>query len=80
MKAIEFETCIKKRSISIPEQFQNLDNIRARVILLFSESEKQGNYDKNLLFLAFDKAQQKGIFKNIDNSVAWQKQVRDEWE
>jgi len=80
MKAIEFETCINKRSISIPEQFQNLDNIRARVILLFSEPEKQGNYDKNLLFLAFDKAQQKGIFKNIDNSVAWQKQVRDEWE
>ncbi len=80
MKAIEFETLIKQNSINIPSQFKNLDDVKAKVILLYSESEKKSNYDKKLLLLAFAKAQKKGLFEEISDSVAWQKQVRDEWE
>jgi hypothetical protein len=47
---------------------------------LYSESEKKSNYDKQALLLAFSKAQQKGVFENINNSITWQKQMRDEWE
>ncbi|MEY4904999.1 MAG: hypothetical protein RLZZ292_2814 [Bacteroidota bacterium] len=82
MQAIEFETFITHSAIKIPLQFQNLDNLKAKVIVLFSEPEpkKEGNYDKGILLLAFSRAQQKGIFKSISNSVTWQKQLRDEWE
>ncbi len=80
MQAVEFETYINQRAIQIPLQFQYIDNVRVKVILLYSEPEKKGNYNKQMLLLAFAKAQQKGVFKNINNSVTWQKQLRDEWE
>jgi len=61
-------------------QFKNLENVKAKVILLYSEAQTQGNYDKQKLLLAFAKAQKKGVFQSISNSVTWQKQLRDEWE
>ncbi len=80
MQAIEFETYVNHRAIQIPLQYQLIDNAKVKVILLYSEPETKGNYNKQLLLLAFTKAQQKGVFKNITNSVTWQKQSRDEWE
>jgi len=80
MQAIEFETYVNHRAIHIPSQYQLIDNAKVKVILLYSEPEKKGNYNKQLLLLAFEKAQQKGVFINISNSVIWQKQLRDEWE
>ncbi len=80
MQAIEFETYVNHRAIQIPMHYQIIDNAKVKVILLYSEPETKGNYNKQLLSLAFTKAQQKGVFKNITNSVTWQKQLRDEWE
>jgi len=80
MQAIEFETYIQQSSIHIPLQFKYLDDVKAKVILLYSEPEKKGNYNKQSLLNAFAKAQQKGVFRNIKDSVTWQKQLRDEWE
>jgi len=80
MQAIEFETFINQKAIQIPLQFQYIDNVRVKVILLYSEPENKGNYNKQSLLLAFANAQQKGVFKNITNSITWQKQQRDEWE
>ncbi len=80
MQAIEFETYVNHRAIQIPTHYQIIDNAKVKVILLYSEPETKGNYNKQLLLLAFTKAQQKGVFKNITNSVTWQKQLRDEWE
>jgi hypothetical protein len=80
MKAVEFETYIKRRLIHLPMRLRYLDNVKTKVILLYSESEKQSNYDKKALLLAFSKAQQKGVFNKMNNSVIWQKQMRDEWE
>jgi len=80
MQAIEFETYVNHRAIQIPMQYQLIDNAKVKVILLYSEPEKKGNYDKQLLLQTFAKAQEKGVFKQINNSVTWQKQQRDEWE
>ena len=80
MQAIEFETFVHHQSIQIPLQYQHIDNVNVKVILLYSEPEKKGNYNKELLLKAFEKAQQKEVFRNIDNSVDWQKNLRDEWE
>lgn len=80
MQAIEFETLIKHGAIQIPQQFHSMDNVSAKVIVLFSEPETQGNYNKENLLKAFSNAQKIGAFKNITDPVAWQKQLRDEWE
>ncbi len=80
MQAIEFETFVNHKAIHIPKQFQFIDNVKVKVIVLYSEPDIKGNYNKQALLLAFSKAQQKGIFKNVSNSVTWQKQLRDEWE
>ncbi|GEM_PF-325217 len=78
MQAIEFDTYIQQNLIHLPLQYQYLDNVRVKVFLLYSEPEKKGNYNKQMLLLSFTKAQQKNVFKNITNSVSWQKQLRDE--
>jgi len=39
-----------------------------------------GNFDKAKLLAAFEKARDPKIFKNIEDSVAWQREIRDEWE
>ncbi len=39
-----------------------------------------GNYDRTKLLAAFKKARDKGIFDNINDSVSWQREIRDEWE
>jgi hypothetical protein len=80
MQAIEFETYINHKAIQIPLQFQYIDNVKVKVILLYSEPEKKGNYNKQSLLVSFAKAQQKGVFENINNSITWQKDLRDEWE
>jgi hypothetical protein len=43
-------------------------------------SNLESNYDKDKLLSAFEKARNPKIFKQIDDSVAWQKEIRDEWE
>jgi len=80
MQAIEFETTVNQRAIKIPLQYQLKDNAKVKVILLYSEPETKGNYNKQSLLLAFTNARQKGVFRDIKNSVTWQKQLRDEWE
>ena len=39
-----------------------------------------GNYDPQALTLAIEKAQAHKPFRHIDDPVAWQKKLRDEWE
>jgi hypothetical protein len=40
----------------------------------------ESNYDKEKLLNAFEKARNPKIFKQIKDSVSWQKEIRDEWE
>ena len=40
----------------------------------------KGNYDKQKLLSAFEQARSNKIFKNIEDSVSWQKEIRDEWD
>jgi hypothetical protein len=39
-----------------------------------------GNFDKRKLLSAFEQARNPEIFKKIEDSVSWQKELRDEWE
>ena len=40
----------------------------------------ENNFNKIKLLNAFEKARNPEIFKNIEDSVLWQKELRDEWE
>jgi hypothetical protein len=80
MKAIEFVTKIKHRAIQIPNKFKYPENVKAKVIILIPDPDDQGNYNKQNLMIAFTDAAKKGVFQNISDSVAWQKQMRDDWE
>ncbi|MEN8122782.1 MAG: hypothetical protein ABFS35_20745 [Bacteroidota bacterium] len=78
MQAIEFNSFISEGVIKIPFDDKRYNNRKVKVIMLFTE--ENGNYDKQDLLFAFENAQKLNIFSKIENSVEWQKQLRDEWE
>ena len=60
--------------------YENMNNMKAKLILLFSEERYSGNYDKEKLLHAFKNAQENQVFKSITDSVTWQNKLRNEWE
>ena len=79
MQAIEFISTIKEGIIRIPELYTGYDNQQARVIVLIPSIEHMNNQKKNLAAI-FKKMETKTVFGKIKDPVAWQKQLRDEWE
>jgi len=49
MKAIEFETTIRRGLIHVPSHYKNMENTHAKVIVLVDENLEEVNYDKALL-------------------------------
>jgi len=80
MQAIEFDTYISQNRIQIPMDLNYLNNIKAKVSIQIEDKLPQGNFDKRSLLDAFNKAKKVGAFRNIENSVSWQQDIRDEWE
>ena len=80
MKTIEFETLVENMKIEIPAKYHLKDYEKVKVIVVYNEFKEKGNYDKKRLLSEFKRAQELGIFKNIENSVAWQKDMRSQWE
>lgn len=78
MQAIEFNSFISGGMIKIPFDNKLYNNRKVKIIMLFTD--ENGNYDKQDLLLAFENAQKLNVFSKIENSVEWQKQLRDEWE
>jgi len=78
MQAIEFNSLISGGMIKIPFDIKLYNNRKVKIIMLFIEENE--NYDKQDLLLAFENAQKLNVFSKIENSVEWQKQLRDEWE
>jgi len=62
------------------DKSSNIDLIYKIEDKQISDSKQNGNYNKQQLLLAFERAKQKGVFQNINNSVTWQKKIRNEWE
>lgn len=79
MQALEFSTTINNGLIRLPEIYQAWDNATVRVIVLTEKPVTITSQKENLRAI-FAKMQKVELFKTIDNPVAWQKQLRDEWE
>ena len=80
MQAIEFETYISNNFIQIPLSYKQFNNIKAKVFVQIEDKIQEGNFDKIALLNAIEKAKSIGVFKEIDDSVSWQKEIRNEWE
>lgn len=80
MKAIEFETTIRRGLIHVPSHYKNMENTHAKVIVLVDENLEEVNYDKALLLKMFGQASRTGLFSEIFDSVSWQKLQRNDWE
>ncbi len=80
MHKIEFETVLSGNMISIPSSFLPLNKKKAKIVIELSEDETSGNFNKESLLKAFKKAKDHKIFNDIDDSVQWQKELRNEWK
>lgn len=81
MEAVEFKTCAENGIIRIPEEYRKMAEGDVKIIIL-----KQDNIPGLLgtgrhanIKRLLKKIQKKGIFQSIDNPVAWQRTIRDEW-
>lgn len=78
MKTIEFETDLSGGNglIKLPDEYKQLSG-HVKVILLTEEVIAN---QKGKLLMLIQKAKSMQLFKNINDPVEWQKNIRDEWE
>jgi hypothetical protein len=79
MDALEFSTKIEQGVIHLPEQYHAYDNAYVRILVLI-ETPPSPTPKKQKLIEAFKKVQAQEVFATIENPVAWQKKLRDEWK
>ena len=53
---------------------------RALVTILDEEPKTSDESKKDKLLAAFKKAQEVGLFAEIENPVEWQRELRNEWD
>ena len=80
MRALEFEALISNGMIKIPQNMPQLENIKTRVVLLYPADMPDMQTDKTQLMAAFQQLEDKNAFRDMTDSVEWQKGLRDEWE
>ena len=79
MNSLEFTTKIEHGVIHLPKEFEDYDNAIAHVtVTLDTPEDKKAKKDR--LFAAFKKAQEAKLFAEIEDPVAWQRKLRDEWD
>ena len=79
MNSLEFTTKIEHGVIHLPKEFEDYDNAVAHVtVTLDTPEDKKAKKDR--LFAAFKKAQEAKLFAEIEDPVAWQRKLRDEWD
>ncbi len=79
MSSVEFTTKIEHGVIHLPKEFEDYADAVAHVTVTLETSEDK-KAKKERLFVAFKKAQEAGLFADIEDPVEWQKKLRDEWD
>ena len=80
MRVYEFETTVSQNMINLPIELDDLNNKKVKVELKIDEENPKGNYDKKALTEAFKELIKHDVFRDIKDPVAWQRELRDEWE
>lgn len=81
MRAIEFKAKIRDGVIEIPQKYRKLANQLARIIILTDEDEPLNTVqDKESIQLILKELSTRKVFADIEDPVAWQRSIRDEWD
>lgn len=80
MQSFEFETYISHNCINIPIIYPQLNNHKAKINIELTDINNNGNYNKSELVSALEKLKKSNVFINIENSIIWQQELRNEWE
>ena len=78
MKAIEMETILSPDG-KLPLSFQEAFGRKVRVIILFQEEEEENVTMEDGAVSLMELAGKIKAFQGIDDPVAFQKKLRDEW-
>lgn len=79
MNSLEFTTKIEHGVIHLPKEYEKLENSLAHVVVTV-ESPEDKLARKERLFAVLKEMQKTDIFRNIEDSIKWQRKLRDEWE
>ncbi|MGI8669687.1 MAG: hypothetical protein ACR2J3_07540 [Aridibacter sp.] len=79
MSSVEFTTKIEHGVIHLPKEFEDYEDKIAHVTVTL-ETPEDKKAKKERLFAAFKKAQEVGLFSEIENPVEWQRELRNEWD
>ena len=77
MQAVEFEADIQDGVVRVPEQYAQLKNAHARVVILFEESPEASPVDDRMTGLDFSRFDISSLGNR--EGVEYQREVRDEW-
>ena len=79
MNSLEFTTKIEDGVICLPKEFEDYEDAVAHVTVAL-ETPEDLKAKKDRLFAAFKKAQEAGLFAEIEDPVQWQRILRNEWD
>ncbi len=79
MNSLEFTTKIEHGVIHLPKEFEDYEDASVHVTVTL-ETPEDTKAKKERLFAAFKKAQEAGLFAEIENPVEWQRELRNEWD
>jgi hypothetical protein len=82
MKAIEFTSNLKNKTITVPEDISNdlIEGKKVRVILLLDENNSIETFPIHEYKAAGSLNQFSSIDKVAEEKIAWEKHVRDKYE
>lgn len=79
MSSLEFTTKIEHGVIHLPKEFEDYDDVNARVTVTI-ETPEDKEAKKERLFAVLKNMQEADVFRDIEDPVEWQRKLRVEWE
>lgn len=79
MNSLEFTTKIEQGVIHLPKEYEEYQNSVARVVITLETPEDKAK-KKEKLFAVFKKMRKVDMFRDIENPVEWQRNLRNEWD
>lgn len=79
MQAIEFETDIKEGIVKIPDEYQQLKNAHAKIVVLFEAPQAHAGVESPSTGKELDFSCVEAPSLTTEDGVAYQRKLRDEW-
>jgi hypothetical protein len=79
MNSLEFTTKIEQGVIHLPKEYEEYQNSVARVVITLETPEDKAK-KKEKLFAVLKEMRKVDMFRDIENPVEWQRNLRNEWD